>query len=321
MKGIDNVVIARMRVAWPGILAVGIAIFWLGVWGIFTPSPASLGMSHQAGLIKPRDISFVPSVSKLRQLFARIDYDLESVRNGERMVPPLYLAAVPSGMLQIKQPDERKRVFLRVMLPLVLKANERVRGQRDKLLTIKRTLAAGGRLSEDDRGYLKRMARAYGLRQPRIDYLLARVDVVPVSIALAQSAIESGWGTSRFVREGNAPFGQWTTAKYSGIVPMERPEGETYKIRAFKDLADSVRSYVHNINTHRAYRHFRASRTKMRGDGAQLDSLELIKSLKSYAEKGGKYISLLRQIIQSNELAPLDRARLGERVPRTGPDA
>lgn len=313
--------LARLRVAWPGIVAVAVVGFWFGLWAGLVPSPASLGSAaNQASLLKPKDISFVASVVKLRQLFARIDYDLDAVRNGDRLVPPLFLASVPQGMEQIEQPVERKKVFLRMMLPLVLKANEGVRRERQRLMEIKRTQEKGSRLSDEDRLYLRDMARRYGVKKPRVDQLLARVDILPVSIALAQSAIESGWGTSRFVTEGNAPFGQWTTDAHKGIVPRDRIEGKTHKIRSFDDLYSSVRSYIHNLNTHRAYRGFRAMRESMRASGARLDSLALISSLKSYSEKGDAYVHLLKRVIVANELEPLDRARLGERIPKKGPD-
>ena len=302
----------RLGVAWPVIIAIAI----VGLWASFVPSPASLGSTAgYASLLKPNEIAFVPSVVKLRQLFARIEYDLDSVRSGERTVPPLYLASVPRGMRKIQQPVERKQVFLRMMLPLVLKVNEGVRAERSRLMRIKLAQEKGTTILDSDRVYLKNMARRYGIGEPRIDLLLARVDILPVSIALAQSAIESGWGTSRFVLEGNAPFGQWTTASFNGLVPKDRTDGETHKIRAFDDLYESVRSYIHNLNTHRAYRRFRAMRETMRTSGEHLDSLTLISSLKSYSEKGDAYVKLLKNVIVVNQLEPLDRARLGERMP------
>jgi len=303
----------RLGVAWPVIIAIAI----VGLWASFVPSPASLGSTAgYASLLKPNEIAFVPSVVKLRQLFARIEYDLDSVRSGERTVPPLYLASVPRGMRKIQQPADRKQVFLRMMLPLVLKANEGVRAERNRLMRIKIAQEKGTVISDGDRVYLMNMARRYGVRKPRIDLLLARVDILPVSIALAQSAVESGWGTSRFVLEGNAPFGQWTTASFKGLVPKNRTDGESHKIRTFDDLYGSVRSYIHNLNTHRAYRSFRAMRETMRTSGAHLNSLTLISSLTPYSKKGEAYVKLLKNVIVVNQLEPLDRARLGERMLR-----
>ena len=321
MLGESKDIVANFKVAWPGILTVTIVAFWLVLWGGLVPSPASLGDGeHQATPVNPRDIAFIPSVAKLRQVFQRIDYDLESIRNGDQMVPPLYLASVPSGMGRVPQPAERKRLFLRMMLPLVLKVNEGVRKERDNLLRIKQLQKQGAKLTDADRIYLRNMAGLYDVRKPRVDLLLPRVDILPVSIALAQSAIESGWGTSRFLREGNAPFGQWTTASFKGIVPLQRESGKTHKIRAFKNLYASVHSYIFNLNTHRAYRGFRALRKTMRVSGDHLNSLALIKSLRAYSEKGDAYVEMLRSVIIGNDLLPLDRARLGERIPFGGPD-
>ena len=99
MLGGSEDFVAHFKVAWPGILTVTIVAFWLILWGELVPSPASLGGGqHQATPVKPRDIASISSIAKLRQVFQRIDYDLESVRNGDQMVPPLYLASVPSGM-------------------------------------------------------------------------------------------------------------------------------------------------------------------------------------------------------------------------------
>ena len=321
MLGASEDIIARLRTVLPGIIAVTIVALWLSLWMWLMPSPASLCCGpHQVTPDKPRDIASIPSVARLRQVFRRIDYDLELVRNGDRLVPPLYLASVPSGMGKVSQPAERKRLFLRMMLPLVLKVNEGVRRERDNLLRVKRLKEAGAKLTNADHIYLRDMARRYGVGKPLVDLLLARVDVLPVSIALAQSAIESGWGTSRFVREGNAPFGQWTTAAFEGIVPLQRESGKTHKIRAFKNLYDSVRSYIFNLNTHRAYRGFRAVRESMRLSGNRLDSLVLIKSLRHYSEKGDAYVDMLRSVIVVNNLLPLDSARLGKRILPVGPD-
>lgn len=312
---------AFARAGWPGWLAASICLSGLALWAVVLPQP-SIGLPAGDGLIKPKDIAVISSVTKLKQLFTRINYTLDAVRDGERTVPPLFLAAVPSGMQQIEQIEERKRVFLRMMLPLVLKANERVAKQRERLLAIRRTShGGGGQPSGDDRRFLQKLAAEYGLAKPNLDRLILHVDVVPVSLALAQSAIESGWGTSKFLEKGNAPFGQWTTAQFEGMIPDARPDGATYKVRSFRRLFDSVRSYVHNLNTHGAYAKFREARAEMRTAGARLDSLQLAATLSAYSQEGEAYIELLRRVIAGERLVPFDRARLGERVPALGPDA
>ena len=306
---------------WPGWLAACVSVGGMLFFAVVIPQP-SIGVPNLGdGLIKPKEIEMISSVAKLRQLFTRIEYSLEAVRAGERTVPPLFLAAVPAGMQQIEEIEERKRVFLRMILPLVLKANDHVAKSRERLLAIHRARGEGKVPTGEDRRYMARLAVEYGLGKPDLGRLLLQVDAVPVSLALAQSAIESGWGTSRFVELGNATFGQWTTADYEGIVPDARPDGATYKVRSFQHLFDSVRSYIHNLNTHAAYSAFRQARAAMRSGGRKLDSLELASTLVAYSQEGEAYLALLRQVIVTERLVPFDRARLGERVPLQGPDA
>jgi len=135
-----------------------------------------------------------------------------------------------------------------------------------------------------------------------------------VSLAMAQAAIESGWGTSRFAIHGNAIFGQWTTAGGRGLVPTGREEGKTHKVRAFDRLSDSVNAYILNLNTHRAYRGLRELRQEARKDGKRPNGLVLAAGLEPYSERGEEYVELLRSLIRVNRLTPLDDAVLSDKV-------
>jgi Bax protein len=140
------------------------------------------------------------------------------------------------------------------------------------------------------------------------------VDVVPVSLALAQAAIESGWGTSRFARQGNAIFGQWTSQDGKGLVPSARPEGKTHKVRSFDRLSESVEAYLLNLNTHRAYRDFRTLRQQSRNSGERPKGEVLATGLEAYSEKGEEYVDLLRDMIRVNRLAAFDDAILSDKI-------
>ncbi|MGD8810417.1 MAG: glucosaminidase domain-containing protein [Gammaproteobacteria bacterium] len=280
------------------------------------------GMLERASLAmrKPDAILAFNSPHSLTRHFQTIGYDLEAVRNGGAAVPRIFLARVPNGLADVKQSTQRKQVFLSVMLPLVLEANEQVQRKRAQLLVIDAKLAAGKPLTADQQKRLEAIAAEYGVDADRTDILLRRVDAVPPSLALAQAAIESGWGTSRFIREGNAVFGEWTWGS-EGLVPNGREEGKSHKIRTFGQLLDSVRSYVHNLNTHAAYRDFRQTRHTLRAEGQPLAGLALVPTLISYSELKGKYLSLLRSIITSNELQSLDGARLRDKPAPRATDA
>ncbi len=253
-----------------------------------------------------------PTVAGLRSAFSGAGYDLDGVRDNGEPVPRLRLPSLPRDLPDIGDAGARKSVFLKLALPLVLEVNSRIAGQRRRLQQVARRIEAGDALSPELQRWLSGLARDYRVPEDRIDVLLRRVDVVPPSLALAQAAAESGWGTSRFALEGNAVFGQWTTAGGRGLVPLERPQGRNYKVRAFDRLIDSFSAYVMNLNTHRAYREFRARREEMRRAGKPLDGYALAGTLLAYSEQGQDYVDMLHTIMRVNELAPLDRARLGD---------
>jgi Bax protein len=305
--------------------------FWMAAAGVVViasvasvmPQGLQLGsMLERASIAmyKPDAILAFNSPHTLTRHFATIGYDLDAVRKDGASVPRLFLARVPDGLADVKQSSQRKDVFLSVMLPLVLEVNEQVQRKRAQLLVMEAKQAAGQPLTAEQQKRLEAIAAEYGTSPDRLDILLRRVDAVPPSLALAQAAIESGWGTSRFILEGNAVFGEWTWDD-AGLVPQGREQGKSHKIRSFEQLLDSVGSYIHNLNTHAAYRSFREKRLSMRDEGKRLSGLSLVPTLISYSELKGKYLGLLRNIIVTNDLQPLDEARLrGNPAPR-GTDA
>lgn len=278
----------------------------------YPPPPRSDGA---AIAISPQVTYIVsPTVQGLQAAFVHAGYSLNSVRANRAPVPRLRLAVLPRDLPDMKDAGERKAVFLSLALPLVLEANARVAMDRRRLLHAIDKLAAGKPVSQKVEDWLERLAKRYRTSPNHLDELLRRVDGVPPSLFLAQAATESGWGTSRFAIDGNAIFGQWTTARGRGIVPEERPEGETYKIRSFDRLIDSFDAYLQNLNYHRAYRNFRKTRARMREEKIPLDGTELAGDLLSYSEIGEEYVTLIHGIIRKNRLTPLDGAALGDNL-------
>ena len=135
------------------------------------------------------------------------------------------------------------------------------------------------------------------------------MDEVPVSLAIAQAAKETGWGTSRFAQEGNALFGQWTWSG-EGLKPKEADKNEGHKVMKFNVLQASVRAYQRNLNTHSSYVEFRKARAKLRDQKKPLDSIVLSKYLNEYAETGEQYVDVLQKIIKQNNLKDFDDAKL-----------
>ena len=139
------------------------------------------------------------------------------------------------------------------------------------------------------------------------------MDVIPTSIALAQAAKESGWGTSRFALEGNAIFGQWTWSG-SGIAPLLRDKTKNHKILKFPILRASVKAYKNNLNTHKSYSKFREKRKELRDKKKKITALKLTKTLENYAETGNQYVKILEQIIVQNRLTDFEPVRLTNSV-------
>jgi len=250
----------------------------------------------------------IHTTDAMDQTFASLGYDLDAVRAGEAPVPRLFLAALPRDLHAIPEVERKKAVFFATVLPLVLQANEEILRDRQRLWRIVAETRLEREPSAADRLWLHGLAKRYKTSADKIDTLIARVDIIPPSLALAQAAKESGWGTSRFARQGNALFGVWTWSE-NGIAPKDREEGKTHKVKAYDALIDSVRDYMLNLNTHRAYRGIRNDRSAMRRQGEPIDGVVLSRNLLSYSAIGQRYVDALRSIIRANNLRRLDDAR------------
>ena len=160
-----------------------------------------------------------------------------------------------------------------------------------------------------ENSWLNSKFKQYGLENKDLFTLKIRMDEVPISMAIAQAAKETGWGTSRFAQEGNALFGQWTWSG-EGIKPSDADDDSTHKVMKFKVLQASVRAYQRNLNTHSSYKNFRIARAESRDEGKKLDSMALTEHLVKYAETGKEYVRVLQQIIKQNNLTDFDEAKL-----------
>ena len=237
-------------------------------------------------------------------LFADLDYDLKGVRAGQK-VKPIYLTKLPKDLNTLGDTKKKRELFIKIVLPLILDENKKITEDREKLFKIlgKNFNTVGERV------WLNRRFKEYKIEDHDLAKLKMRMDIIPVSIALAQAANESGWGTSRFALEGNALFGQWTWSK-KGILPKEQDPDQTHKIMQFQILKASVRAYKNNLNTHNAYKEFREVRARLRQDEKQITGLDLTKYLKNYAAIGEKYVAILEDIIKNNSLTDFDKANL-----------
>ena len=245
------------------------------------------------------------SAETINQLFKDTNYTLDSVRK-TKIVKPIRLSLLPTEIKKIENTKKKKNLFIQIILPLILEENNRIKLDRKKLFTILNK----NMNSDSEKKWLKSKFQQYGVINNDLSTLKVRMDIVPVSLAIAQAAKETGWGTSRFAIEGNALFGQWTWSG-EGIKPAGvDPEDSNHKVMKFKVLKASVRAYQRNLNTHGSYRQFRSARANMRDNDDDLDSLILADYLDKYAATGKEYTKIIKQIIKQNNLQDFDKVKL-----------
>ena len=244
------------------------------------------------------------SASTIEQLFKDTNYDLNKVRK-EKLVKPVSLTLLPTEIKMIENSKERKELFIQIILPLIIKENNNIKIDRRKLFSILNK----SKNTKAEKNWLLIKFKQYGVINKDLSTLKIRMDEVPVSMAIAQAAKETGWGTSRFAQEGNALFGQWTWSG-EGIKPAGADNESTHKVMKFKVLQASVKAYQRNLNTHSSYKDFRSARAQLRDDKKKLDSIILSEFLDKYAETGKEYVRILQQIIRQNKLTDFDDAKL-----------
>ncbi len=228
------------------------------------------------------------------------------------------MTSLPTDLPQLSDLALVKSLYLRSLLPLILMANRELAEIRARVQAQIATYGTLEAVPADERAWALRQMDHYGV--DGYAALPRHIEGLPPGLALAQAIQESGWGRSRFAQDGNSQFGQRRWGR--GRLPLsQQPRGldadAGFGVRSFPDLMASVRSYMHNINSHPAYTGFRAERARQRAAGqGQIDSATLLPGLLAYSEQGAGYLKRLRAVMEDNRLAALDRARLAVLAPR-----
>tara|TARA_B100000674_G_scaffold425604_1_gene379313 strand:+ start:53 stop:1144 length:1092 start_codon:yes stop_codon:yes gene_type:complete len=241
----------------------------------------------------------------IEQLFKDTDYSLQKVRKTKLINIGNKIDHLPNEIKKIESSKKRKKLFIQIVLPLIVEENAKIRLDRKKLFRI----LSKNINTKKEKDWLKDKFKQYGLKEGDFYSLKIRMDEIPVSLALAQAAKETGWGTSRFALEGNALFGQWTW-NGEGIRPAGVDKDAKHKVAKFAVLKASVRAYQRNLNTHSSYVEFRKERAIQRDNDEKLDSLKLVNYLDKYAETGEVYIEVLKKIIKQNSLTDFDDVKV-----------
>ena len=250
------------------------------------------------------------SWKQLEIYYKKNNFDPFTITEQELDYLPI-LSSLPSDFDQLQDVKLKKKLFYLITLPIIHESNRLILEDREMIINIEKKFLRKT-LNENEVNETVRLAVKYKLDYSTIDLKLfrdlkQRINIIPVSLALAQAIVESGWGQSRFALEGNALYGQWTTNEQKGIIPEDRDENKTHAVRKFENLKQSVQAYMHNINTHRAYYSFRVVR-RIAERVQYTDPISAkVKFLAAYAEIGQEYVDKLELIIESNKLREFDR--------------
>ncbi|MDR3126262.1 MAG: glucosaminidase domain-containing protein [Rickettsiales bacterium] len=243
------------------------------------------------------------TLQEMQTVFRDSNYRLADVREGKRTVPRIFLDSLPRDFHMIEGAGEKCELFFKFMLPLILRENEELAAARKRAAKI----ASRRSPSHSDRLWLQGKMAKYRVSDAKA--LLAKLDSVSVSLALAQAALESGFGASRFAIEANALFGEWSY-NGTGIIPLYRPSGMTHRVKSFDSIAGSIQSYIFNLNQTRYYFGYRKMRARMRESGGYLDGHELAKTMYNYSTRRGAYIREVQKIIDRYSLSDFETASL-----------
>jgi Bax protein len=239
----------------------------------------------------------VSNTRDLRKVMNKYNYDFKAVTKGQESVPRLYCSNLPKDFKAIRSSRKKREMFLQIMLPMILRVNEQILSDRHAILQLKARMQRYGALKSEDAQRLQNLCARYKLsyrKRPNFDELLKRVDLIPPSLALAQSIIESGWGDSKAARIKNSPF---------GISPAER-------VAFYQTLYDSVDAYMHTINTHLAYKNMRRTRSLLRQRGNAISGDYLASDLTRYSILKEVYVGKLQTVIKQHNLKKFDALQL-----------
>ena len=266
------------------------------------------------------------SYKKVLEIYEKLNYTPEAWQAGIREIPRVYLVSIGDkwGSSASKEVTilNKKQLFFRGLTPLILHANELILKDRTRLEKVRSSFQGNSSMSEIDTIWIMKLSELYKVKtdegritEAMFDELWKRVDMIPPSLALGQSATESGWGTSRFAAKGNALYGQWAWGKNAMTPEKKREHLGDYGVAAFESLQESVSAYMLNLNRHNAYADLRSKRAELRKKGEKVTGMVLAETLTKYSERGQTYVEALKSMIKTNLLIPTDDAYLLDEPP------
>ena len=253
-------------------------------------------------------VDYISEAEEMIDIFDKYNFSVESFMN-EPSSSLIIFSSWPKDFMNINSVKKRKNLFINTLLPIIFIENRKILEDRKKILDWWNQSDGESFSREFWPNWLFELSEKYNYSESSLGNLLIRVDIVPLSLALSQAAIESGWGSSRYLNEGNAIFGQYTFDKKSGIKPRERRDDQKFYVKKFANLSESVGSYLKNINTHRAYEDFRQERRKLRMNGEDLLGNSLANYMTNYSERNLEYVKDIKYLIETNNFMKFDKVQ------------
>ena len=287
-------------------------IFLLIVLSVLTSLIYANTFYQKSYTMKDMQASYIidlKTVKSLQQNELIYDTRIDQIRE-TKSIPNIKVSQLPKDLKSIKPIKNRKELFIKITLPLIVQENRKISSLNQNIKLIKSSF---DQISRKEAIWVQNLMKEY--KADTLDSLLIKVDEIPVSLALAQAVIESGWGTSRFAYEGNALFGQYIWGKTNdGIIPNERETDAKYKIKSFNNLSESVASYMKNLNTNFHYNEFRINRFVLRSNKIPLKGIYLAEFLSSYSIEDN-YIDKIKNIIEINDFQDFENLSIDQQTP------
>lgn len=236
----------------------------------------------------------VKDVGQLRALYASLEFDLFREGANLNQVPRVYVTSLPKDLKKIHNVEDKKQLFVQVLLPMILAENEKIVEARKHLITVRESMLQGEKLTSEDQEWLADLIQRYKLKDLSMDELIRRVDFIPPSLALGQAILETGWGVSFAALEKNSPFGYTIRDR----------------VKFYESLQKSIEDYILNLNTHHAYKRMRLKRAELRDQKKPICSFQLVETLHHYSELGLLYINRVKNLMKMHGLGEFDRAKL-----------
>lgn len=244
------------------------------------------------------------SAAELELFFDKASYSLQQTHK-KRTVPQIFITNLPPDLNKLAVPN-KTALFIRSLLTSVIKVNSDILTVRTEIEQLAMKDKQGDSLTTGEQLWLQEIATSFHTDPTNYRDLLSRIDILPVGLVLAQAIDESGWGTSHFAITGNALYGQHLSKESKGTF-ITTPGGQV-RVASFDNLYHSTASYIHNLNTTKAYQKLRNDRAKIRLKHGEVTGNHLADTLLSYSERGQHYVDTLKWLIKHYNLDDFDSA-------------